>query len=134
MPSSRRKIEEEYVRPWKHGKYMFDIEAENARAAQNRHNEREAKGSQRETTTGSSELNAGIDDASQLQHLVTRKSDNLQPMMVGIGETSVHFLDLLMSPEFLQALVSISFQLGGYPEPNPKRLTPCVEPSHCLRH
>ncbi|EEU45395.1 uncharacterized protein NECHADRAFT_80269 [Fusarium vanettenii 77-13-4] len=104
MPSSRRKLEEEQVPPWEPGRYMFDIEAENARAAQNRRNEREGRGGQSETAASSNEAEGATDDCFQLQHLVTRKSDNPQPMMVGIGETSVHFLDLLKSPEFLQAL------------------------------
>ncbi|KAI8673673.1 hypothetical protein NCS55_00688400 [Fusarium keratoplasticum] len=52
----------------------------------------------------SSELEEAVDNASRLHPLVTRKSDNPQPMMVGTGEASVHFLDLLVSPGFLQAL------------------------------
>ncbi|KAJ4142352.1 hypothetical protein NW754_009797 [Fusarium falciforme] len=111
MPASRRKVEVAYgglldalreaierlIQP---GRFMFDMKAEYARAEQNRRKEREARGGQSETAAGSSELEKTIDDASQLLPLMTRKSDNPRPMMVGIGETSVHFLDLLMSPGF----------------------------------
>ncbi|KAM6528225.1 hypothetical protein FALCPG4_009226 [Fusarium falciforme] len=115
MPASRRKVEVAYdglldalreaierlIQP---GRFMFDKKAEYARAEQNRRKEREARGGQSETAAGSSELEKTIDDASQLLPLMTGKSDNPRPMMVGIGETSVHFLDLLMSPGFVQAI------------------------------
>ncbi|KAI8672443.1 hypothetical protein NCS56_00707200 [Fusarium sp. Ph1] len=111
MSASRRKVEEWHdalrktierlIQP---GRFMFDMKAEHARAEQSRRKEREARGGQSETAAGSSELEKTIDDASRLLPLMTRKSDNPQPMMVGIGETSVHFLDLLMSPGFVQAI------------------------------
>lgn len=157
MPASRRKIPKAYDRLFdalhesverlantrlpvydfmrpellKPGRFLFDIEAEYARAEQNRRNEREARGGQGEA---SSELEEAVDNASRLHPLVTRKSDNPQPMMVGTGEASVYFLDLLVSPGFLQALVCIPSQLIGYPYPPANGDCPSVEPSHCLRH
>ncbi|KAH7266586.1 hypothetical protein B0J15DRAFT_523996 [Fusarium solani] len=130
MPASRRKLEElydrcfdaidesvkrlantrlpvyDFMRPefWKPGRFKFDFKAEYARAEQNRRNEREARGGQDDAVTGSNELEEAVENACRLHPLVARKSDNPQPMMVGTGEASVHFLDLLMSPGFLQAL------------------------------
>jgi hypothetical protein len=160
MPASRRKLEElydrcfdaidesvkrlantrlpvyDFMRPefWKPGRFMFDFKAEYARAEQNRRNEREARGGQDDAVTGSNELEKAVENACRLHPLVARKSDNPQPMMVGTGEASVHFLDLLMSPGFLQALVCIPSQLIGYPDPRANGDCPSVEPSHCLRH
>ncbi|KAJ4204791.1 hypothetical protein NW767_004303 [Fusarium falciforme] len=135
MPTSRRKIPKAYdrffdalhesverfantrlpvydfMRPelWKPGRFMFEIKAEYARAEQNRRNERETRGGQGEAVAGSSELVEAIENASRLHPLVAPKSDNPQPMMATLGEASVHFLDLLVSLGFLQALVRIPF-------------------------
>lgn len=157
MPASRREIQEaqdrcfdtlhesldrlfnkplpvyDFMKPefWKPGRFMFDFKAEYARAEQNRRNEREARGDQGEA---SSELEEAIVNASRLHPSVSRKSDNPQSMMVGTGEASMHFLDLLMSPGFLQAVVRIPSQLIGYPNPHANGDCPSVEPSHCFRH
>ncbi|KAJ4185465.1 hypothetical protein NW755_008458 [Fusarium falciforme] len=115
MPASRRKVEVAYgglldalreaierlIQP---GRFMFDMKAEYARAEQNRRKEREARGGQSETAAGSSELEKTIDDASQLLPLMTRKSDNPRPMMVGIGETSNHLTASDTGPTLLPRL------------------------------